>query len=311
MSFEFRGIQLGGFGGFELTDQLTYNIKWFIDQGLIEHGGYGIYTLAEPSSFYDTDETDLHLVEDERFVSGIVWEGAGREFVWESGLSVPSGAIEPFRVSGVYVNGTFHPQAESGNFAHHIDYQNGRILFVLPQSPNDTIQAEFTRRSVQVGFAEQEDFRLLMKEALVEFQTDQSPSSTPAREHQLWLPSIFIEVESGEQRGLQLGGGQIKTRFINLHIFADNPSDRNLLMDWLDKQSRKVFMMADLNAITLPFDEFGDVVPGVTNWPDMVDQHPFRKLRIVDGKMRKLDSLNAGLFRAKVTWEIEIDVGTI
>lgn len=311
MSFEFRGIQLGGLGGYELTDQLTYNIKWFIDQGLVEHGGYGLYTLAEPSSFFDADEANLHPVADERFVSGIVWEGAGREWVWESGLSVPSGATEPFRVSGVYVNGTFHSQAENGHFAHHIDYQNGRILFVLPQNSDDVIQVEFTRRSVHVGFAEQEDFRLLMLESLKEFALNESPSSTPAREHQIWLPSIFVEVESGEQRGLQLGGGQIKTRFINLHIFADNPSDRNLLMDWLDKQSRKVFIMADLNAVTFPFDEFGDVVPGATNWPDMVDQHPFRKLRIVDGKIRKLDSLNTGLFRAKVTWEVEIDIGTI
>jgi len=311
MAFEFKGISVAGLGGYELTDQLTYNIKFFIDQGLIEHGGYGIYTLAEPSSFFDVDEANLHPVVDERFVSGIVWEGAGREWVWESGLSVPSGAVEPFRVSGVHVNGVFHPRSVSGHFAHHVDYQNGRILFVLPQNPNDIIQAEFTRRSVHVGFAEQEDFRLLMLESLEEFISDKSPSSTPAREHQIWLPSIFVEVESGEQRGLQLGGGQIKTRFINLHIFADNPSDRNLLMDWLDKQSRKVFMMADLNATILPFDEFGDIVPGVTNWPDMVRAHPFRKLRIMDGKMRKLDSLNSDLFRAKVTWEVEIDVGNI
>jgi len=311
MAFEFKGVLSTGLGGYELTDQLIYNLKWFIDQGLVEHGGYGIYTLAEPDSFYDTDETNLHIVEDERFVSGIVWEGAGHGWVWESGLSVPSGAIEPFRVSGVYVNSTFHAQADSGIFAHHIDYQNGRILFELPQNPDDLIQAEFTRRSVQVGFAEHKEFRSLMRESLIEFQTDQSPSSTPTREHQVWLPAIFIEVESGEQRGLQLGGGQIKTRFINLHIFADNPHDRNLLMDWLDKQSRKTFMMTDLNAVTLPFDEFGDIVSGVTNWPDMVDQHPFKKLRVVDGKMRKLDSLNTGLFRAKVTWVVEIDIGTI
>jgi len=311
MSFEFKGITAFGLGGYELTDQIAYNLKFFLDQGFVEHGGFGIYQL-DSESFFDDDEEVLHPVKDERFVEGIVWEGAGREWVWESGLNVPSGAIEPFRVSGVHVNGTFYPQAILGcPFAHHVDYQHGRILFVNPQNPDDKIQTEFTRRSVHVAFADREEFRLLMLESIEEFLSDKSPSSTPIREHQIWMPSIFIEVESGEQRGLQLGGGQIKTRIINLHIFADNPQDRNLLMDWLDKQSRKTFMMADLNKITFPFNEFGDIVPGTTNWADMIDQHPFKKLRIMDGKVRKLDSLNSDVYRAKVTWEIEIDIGNI
>ena len=82
-------------------------------------------------------------------------------------------------------------------------------------------------------------------------------------------------------------------------------------MDWLDKQTRTTFVMADLNKITFPFDEFGDIVPGITNWPDLIAAHPFRKLRVQDGTMRKLDSLNNDLFRARVTWEVEIDVGNI
>jgi hypothetical protein len=152
---------------------------------------------------------------------------------------------------------------------------------------------------------------MMMLNAVENFQTDSLASGTPSREHQLWLPSIFIEDTTGTGRGLQLGGGQIKTRNIVFHIFADNPQDRNLLKDWLDYQSRATFWMADLNNITFPFDQYGDIVAGVTNWPDMVSAHPWRRLRVMDSTPVSLNSLNAQMFRARVTLEVEIDVGNI
>jgi hypothetical protein len=314
MALEFKGINSGGFGGYDLTDQISYNLKWWIDWGLLNNGAFGIFQRgAGGISFYDTTEAELHPVPDERFPEGTIWEGAGREWVWESGVTVPSGEIDPFRVSGVYVDGTFYSQnaVSGGTFGHHVDYQNGRIIFDNPQNPDGTIEAEFTTRSVHVSFADNPEFKEIMLDALEEFEQDLSPSGTPVREHQIWLPAVFIEVGEGRQRGLQLGGGQIKTRFINLHIFADNPNDRNLLKDWLDFQSRASFDMADLNQITWPFDQYGDIVSGITNWPDMATAFPGRKIRIHDATSRNLNSLNSRIFRARVTWEVEIDIGGI
>lgn len=311
-ALRFKGVNIGGFGGYELTDQLLYNLKWWIDWGLINNGAFGIYQRGSGGiSFYDTTEAELHSVPDERYEEGRIWEGAGREWVWESGITVPSGEIEPFRVSGVYVNDTFHSQAASsgGTFGHHIDYQNGRVIFDKPQ--NDIIEAEFTTRSVHVSFADSPEFKEIMLNALEEFQQDLSPSGTPIREHQVWLPAVFIEAGDGRQAGLQLGGGQIKTRIITLHIFADNPSDRNFLKDILDFQSRTSFIMADLNQITWPFDQYGDIVAGITNWPNMATAFPDKKIRLVDSTARNLNSINSQLFRARVTWTIEIDFGGI
>jgi len=306
----FRGINEGGFGGFELTDQLLQNLKFFVDWNLLNNGAYGIYEY-DSESYYSDDESRLHTVPDERYGPGYVWEGVGHEWCWESGVSLGSGAVDPFRVSGVYVDGTFHPKEETGIYAHHIDYLNGRIIFDEPKSLQSDIRVEYSRRSVHVGFADDIEFRTLMLNAVEEFLTDSLPSGTTSREHQVWLPSIFIEETTGEQRGLQLGGGQIKTRYITFHIFADNPQDRNLLKDWLDYQSRSTFWMADLNNITFPFDEYGDIVPGVTNWVQMVSAHPWKKLRVMDSKPITINSLNSQLFRARVVWEIEIDCGSI
>ncbi|KKN70859.1 hypothetical protein LCGC14_0426420 [marine sediment metagenome] len=310
MSLDFKGIDPAGFGGYALTDQLLYNLKWFIDWGLLNNGAYGIYEY-DSSSWYDDDEARLHLVPDERYEYGRVWNGAGREFVWESGVSLGGGAVNPFRVSGVYIDGNFYPISNTGINRHHVDYMNGRIIFDEPKNAETDIRAEYSRRSVHVGFADDPDFRTLMMKSLEEFLSDTSPSGNPAREHQIWLPSIFIEDSTGKGRGMQLGGGQIKTRYITFHIFADTPQDRNLLKDWLDYQSRSTFWMADLNNITFPFDQYGDIVSGITNWVDMVSAYPWKRLRVVDGTSMTLNSLNSQLFRARVIWEVEIDFGKI
>lgn len=311
MSLRFRGIEAAGFGGYSMSDQLLQNLKWYTDWNLVCNGGFSIYEYSS-ASWYDDDESKLHPVADERYGEGRVWEASTREFVWESGISFGSGSADPFRVSGVYVNGDFHSTAAGGIYAHHIDYLNGRVIFDEPKSvDDDDIRVEYTGRQVHVGFADDPEFRVMMLNAVEEFQTDSLPSGTTSREHQIWLPSIFIEVINGTQRGLQLGGGQIKTRYVTFHIFADRPGMRNLLMDWLDYQSRSTFWMADLNAITFPFDEYGDVVSGATNWVDLVSAHPWKLLRTINSIPATINSLNSKLFRARVTWEIEIDVGNI
>ena len=306
MSLTFKGINLGGYGGYDLTDILLINLKWWIDWGLVHNGAYQPYLLSD-------DESVLKSVEDSdrRYSDGQVWEGVGREWVWESGIQVPSGAIQPFRVSGVYINSAFYPIDTIGTYAHHIDYQNGRVIFEQPQSDTTEVKVEYTTRSVFVDEADKPAFSRLMLGASEDFLEETEPSSTPAREFQVWLPSIFIQVDRGQQQGLQLGGGQIKRRIINFYIFTEYPSDRNMLMDWLDFQSRTAFMLADLNEITFPFDQYGGLVSGATNWVDMANTYPYKKLRVMDSVLTRLDSLNSNLFRARVQYEVEIDFGGI
>jgi len=310
MSLTFKGTNLGGFAGYELVDQLQYNIKFWIDWALLHRGGYSLY-LYDQDSYFAENESKLHPVIDERYPINCVWDGVGREWVWESGVTPMSGGVEPFRVSGIYINGTFVSSADLGPQRHHIDYMHGRVIFEEEQNPDDDIRAEYCSRSVYVGFADSKEFQLLMMDTIPEFLTNTVPSGTPSKDHQIWLPSIFIDTDSGDGKGLQLGGGQIKTRIITLHIFADNPNDRNLLMDWLDYQNRSAFFMADLNNIPFPFNHYGDVASGATNWVDLMAQYPWKKMRIREGTCKKINSLNTQLFRATVKWKVEIDFGGI
>lgn len=307
MSLTFKGINSGGFAGYDLTSHLERNVKWWFDWALLHQGAFGVVRRNSANAL-NPAEARLSPVHDERYLDGQVWNGFGREWVWESGVSLVE---PPFRVSGVYVDGEFHPLGTSGLFAHHVDYQNGRIIFDQPQNSGADIRAEYCYRNVYVTTADHPDFRALMLEAVELFTSGQEPADTPAREHQIWLPAIFIEVAGGRQRGLELGGGQVKTRKLALHVMADSKADRDLLADWLDYQTRSAFTMADLNVLSPIFDEHGQITPGITNWPQMATAYPWRTLRVMDGTMERLPSLNPRIFRARAIWEVEIDFGGI
>jgi len=310
MAFNFKGINEGGFAGYELTDQIQLNLMFWIEWGLLNNGAYNFY-LSGQDSFFANNESILHPVIDERFPDRTVFDGVGREWVWESGVIPFSGNDAPFRVSGVYVNGNFVSMSDTGPYRHHVDYQRGRIIFDESIPSSDEISAEYTSKAVHIGLADDSDFNLLMLDTVKEFLTDTVPSGTPSKDFQVWLPSIFVELESGESTGLQLGGGQIKTRIVKFHIFADNKNDRNLLMDWLDYSNRSVFYMADLNKIQFPFNEYGDIIPGTTNWVDLTNNYPWKKLRCIGGRCKKINSLNTKLFRGLVTYNIEVDMENI
>lgn len=312
MSLTFKGVGVGGYAGYELTDQLLQNIKGWLDWGMLNHGAYNFYLLNQ-DSFFSENESKLRATTDGRYPQNCVWEGVGAAgWVWESGVTPMSGGIAPFRVSGIYIDDNFVSINDTTSpYRFHVDYLHGRILFEEGQNPLSDIRAEYTSRSVFVGMADSKGFQNLMLESVEEFLSNTTPSGTVSRDEQVWLPGIFIEVQSGSGRGLQLGGGQIKTRTIVLHIFADTAGDRNLLLDWLDFQNRTAFILGDLNSMPQMFDSYGDVLPGTTNFLDLASQYPYRKLRITDGSCKTINSLNTKLFRGQVRWVVEVDIGGI
>jgi hypothetical protein len=308
VSINFKGLEQAGYGGYSLSDQILINLRFWISQNLLTAGAYSIYRVGQ-DSFFANEEAVLRTVPDGRFPDRTVFEGVG-SFVWEQSGSVPA---DIFRVSGVYVDGNFIPATDtSGQFRHHIDYLNGRVIFDESVSINSTVAANYCSRGVSCGLADSREFEVIMLESIEEFLSNSgSPEATPSKEHSVWLPFVAIEVQSGRGRGLQLGGGQIKERVIVLHIFADTPGDRNFLLDTLDFQNRAAFWLGDMNSISLPFDEHGSVLPGTTNFIDLIDSHRWRKLRITEGSCKTINSLNTKLFRGQVRWSVEVDLGGV
>lgn len=308
MALTLKNINPGGFGGYETTDQLVQNTVWWLNWGLLH--GYAFNTCQRGDVGYGAESGAAVLtpVTDERFEPGCVWEGLGREWVWESGVNVSG--VAPFQVSGVYVGGAFHPRGESGLYSHHIDYRHGRIIFDLPQNTGSLVEAEYTWRQVHVATADSTVFRNLMLNAVENFVAGMA-SGTPLRENQAFLPAVFIEDRRSTGRGLQLGGGQIRTHDLLFYVFADNPRDRNILLNWLEYQCRTTMILADLNQSPSVFDGWGDIAEGALTWPQMVAAYPWLKARFAWGTTTKLDSLNPSLFRGRVDIGVELDLGRI
>ena len=304
MSLEFKGINVGGYAGYELTSIITTNLKWWLDWGFLNNGAYGIHKYADPTS-------QLMLLHDNRYEDGRVWSGYGREWVWESGVVPASGMEAPFRVSGVYIDGTFYPKDTTGMFSHKIDYQNGRIIFNSPQTSGADVRAEYCSRYILVENADNPNCRQLMSWIDEDFTERQNPSSNTLKDLQVWLPAVFIDVGATRQRGLQLGGGQIKTISIILYVFADSINDRDLLKNWLDYQGRSAFYLADLNQIDFPLNAYGEIVDGATNFVELAEDHPWKKIRLMDSSSSKVPALSNTLFRGKVIWSAEVDFGGI
>ena len=53
--------------------------------------------------------------------------------------------------------------------------------------------------------------------------------------------------------------------------------------------------------------EYGDITDGTTNWVQLTKDFPYNKIRGMKMVAENINSLNSHLFRAKVTWEVEVD----
>ena len=309
MPFSFKAIG-PGFAGYEFTDTIFYNLKFFLDNGFIEAGGYENVQRGV-ASYFNTDDSILRPVFDERYNIRRVFNGLGKSWVWESGVSVPSGAVTPIRPSGVWVDNVFHSSSETGFFAHKIDYQRGRIIFDNAINESSVVQAEYTFRKVNVDFADDPDFRTLILQGQEQHLLGAFPSGEQPKDHQIHLPAVFIDMRNLSSVGLQLGGGQTITNTVLLHIFADHPSDRNHINDMLFKQNRTAFIMANFNNAQFPLDSDGDVVAGITNFTDIINNSPGHKLVGQSATSFKVDSANPGIFRSRVEMDVEIALGDI
>jgi len=297
----FRGAESGGFASIELSDQIMMNLKFWLDWSLLHVGAFDKYDVPASGAAHDIDGSTLTYMMDEYFNEGRVWCGPGGGWVFESGVAVSD---PPEAVSGVYVDNVWLPIGTSGIHGYHVDYLAGRVIFDYPHPTGTTVSVPHSRRRVYVASADNPDFMRLLERTL------EAPVESTILSRQAVMPAIFIDDRTGVQRGLMLGGGQTKTRTILFHIFANTPSDRNLLRDWVDKQTRQCFVGVDFNAIGELFDTYGDVSIG-GNYDSWRQEFPWRKLRFVNGRSSKIDSVNPTIFRGRVDVDIEVDIGAI
>lgn len=298
-----------------LTNQVEKNLIDFFNYSLLEIGAF--QTIRVPQSgLYGGSKSRLRLVDDPNYTKGQVWEGYRNDWVWESGLDYRT---QPIRVSGIVVNGTFHPTSGIGTYAHVVDYPNGRIIFHSAISTTATVQCSFSHRAVSFTNTDAPWFREVQKRS---YRTDDSTYNqfgsgawNQLSQTRVVLPAVAVDtVFIPPSPGLELGGGQRKQHMLGFYIIAENPSDRNKIADLISYQKEKDLWLYNINGVSpirQPVDVSGSPTPSGYTYPNMVAEsgdggYRWRYCRIANTQVNRIETHSPTLYSAEVLVTLEI-----
>lgn len=293
---------------YDLTDIVNYNIKQWLDYGLMEMGGYTTVKFNSPSSGF----TILQSVRDNSYQDRQVYEAFGPSFAWETDVNAPSGYLPIFQVSGVYINNIFQPTSGIGVFQHNIDYKHGRVIFALPVPSGTTVKCEYTFKNIDVFTCDSFKWKTIVDQYEQRYNSEQtlSPSGMASilKANRVWLPCIAIESTLMNKKGLQLGGGDIDNCEIDFHIFADNPFIVNRICNALNNQFEKQFPLFNINTMPPVYNFNGSIASGALTYPVLAAQNsPYFWTHL------QITSANGGpkgtfsdLYRGEVTLRAEV-----
>ena len=296
---------------YTLNNDILDGLIEFFDWALLEKGNYFNVTLGEQSP-YDQDYSRLRMMSDARFSEGQAWEGFRKNWVWQTGVDYSPKPITTDNagypgISGVYVDDVFYSTNTVGDYAHHVDYKNGRIILDTAIPSGSKVQAEFSYKWINVTYASnlpwirkiQQDSNQLDSNFLDNTNVDLEMPS----EFKLELPAIAIEiVPSRRFQGYQLGGGQWVYTDIIFHCIAEDEITRNTLVDIVSLQNDKTIHLFNTNKIhengTYSLDYRGAPVSGAMEYPELVLSNDYNggNLRLTNTVVQDMKTVNSNVY---------------
>ena len=298
-----------------LSSEIENNMKWFLDWAFLGIGGWSNVTMPTSGAFGGTFDT-LRLVNDPSYSNGQVWEGARKDWVWETGSSYEG--HDPIQISGVYVNGVLKGTGDA-TYGHHYNYPLGRVVFDNPISTSDTVKVEYSYRNVQVYVADEAPWwdALQYNSLRVDdpyYSSTGSGSWGILANHRVQMPAIVLEtVPRRRFKPYQLGDtSQFVQQDIVFHIVGENRWWRNQLVDILSYQiDSQVWLFKTDTLIesgAYPLDYRGMKVASPLNYNNVVNTPQYRYLlaRMTDMSITEMESYDARLHEGTVRATLEV-----
>ena len=300
---------------------MRYKTTWWSSLiGLyLKKGNYFNVTLGEtaPNGY---DYSKLRLSSDERFTAGTCWEGVRNNWVWQSGVNyspaplVGTNNTKP-GISGVYVDDTFYPTTTTGDYAHHVDYFNGRVLFDSPIPTGSKVQVEHSYKWINIVYANSVPWLREVQYRSYDingefFQAAKGDWDMPP-EARLQLPAIAIEIVPRRTiTGYQLGGGSYVDTDVLFHCLAEDEMTRNKLVDIVSLQNDKTFYAFNSNSIAasgdFPLDYKGSPVSGAIKFEELVLKHYGPDIRLKNSSVQGMDVINSNFCAGIVKLTAEV-----
>ena len=298
-----------------LSSEIENNMKWFLDWAFLGIGGWSNVTMPTSGAFGGTFDT-LRLVNDPSYSNGQVWEGARKDWVWETGSSYEG--YDPIQISGVYVNGVLKGTGDS-TYGHHYNYPLGRVVFDNPISTTDTVKVEYSYRNVQVYVADEAPWwdELQYNSLRVDdtyYSSTGSGSWGILANHRVQMPAIVLEtVPRRRFKPYQLGDtSQFVQQDIVFHIVGENRWWRNQLVDILSYQIDSQLWLFKTDTLigsgAYPLDYRGMKVSSPLNYDDVVNTPQYRYLlaRMTNMSITEMESYDARLHEGTVRATLEV-----
>lgn len=298
-----------------LSSEIENNMKWFLDWAFLGIGGWSNVTMPTSGAFGGTFDT-LRLVNDPSYSNGQVWEGARKDWVWETGSSYEG--YDPIQISGVYVNGVLKGTGDA-TYGHHYNYPLGRVVFDSPISTSDTVKVEYSYRNVQVYVADEAPWwdELQYNSLRVDdtyYSSTGSGSWGILANHRVQMPAIVLEtVPRRRFKPYQLGDtSQFVQQDIVFHIVGENRWWRNQLVDILSYQIDSQLWLFKTDTLigsgAYPLDYRGMKVSSPLNYDDVVNTPQYRYLlaRMTNMSITEMESYDARLHEGTVRATLEV-----
>jgi hypothetical protein len=303
-----------------LNNDIQDGIVEYFDWALLEKGNYFNVTANETSPNGE-DMSRLRLSSNDSYTAGRVWEGFRKNWLWQSGISV-NGFDPPLvgtnhdhpGISEVYVDNTYYATTETGDYAHHVDYFNGRVIFDNPIPTGSIVKAEYSYKYINILYANNMPWYKELQSRTLQptasfLDSDSGPWNIPP-ESRAQLPLIAVEIVANRSfKGYQLGGGQFVFTDVLFHCIAEDETTRNKLVDIVSLQNDKTIHVFNSNRIHVnqdfPLDFKGTPVGSALRYPDLIDEYNGGKLRLTKTTVQEMVMHNTTVFGGVVRMTTE------
>lgn len=246
----FAGVS--SIGSVSLLTELCNNYKSFLEWGFLNVGGFTNVEIPTQN----INNFDLHILkptDDPSYTARTVYQTPRKDWVYESGISF--NGVSPIEFSGIYVNDTLYP-APTGNesIGYRVNYPEGKIIFNRRLS-SVTVTANYSYKNIQIYQSDEFPYWKEIQHRSLENRTGFSlldkGDFAISSEHRVQLPAIIIEpVARSNNKPYRLGDKSLVVeQDILLHILADNPKEKNAIVDAIRLQEDRVIWLYNTNSV--------------------------------------------------------------
>lgn len=256
----------------KLRQQIKTNLQQFLEFRFLQEGRF--FNVAKSQANYNGVNISQLKPEtrDPRNTTNEVWQSPFHNWVFEDGVTVPSGFVAPVIPTGIFVNSSFKFRGDA-TYGHAIDFPNGRVIFDTPANllSTDVVEAAFAYKQYHVQAGERHDqvyFNSLIESSLKDNPNASGAVVYPAVED-IVMPALFFDVTDSSFTGLALGGGKIGTFEITFHLFARDKYMADDAIDIIGELEDAPMSIVNFDTAPFPLDFDGDIDSGYIPYQDL------------------------------------------